>query len=428
MRQLAIQQPANRSNPTISTMQSLSLFELNEHIRRVLALNFPEAIWVRAEVAQLNESRGHFYFSLVQKSEEGDSIIAKSEGVLWASQFRSLRRKHGKLLEELLQENLELLIKVNIDFHEQYGMKLIVEDIDPTFTYGKLAMQRQAILNELHKKKLLGRNSQLDLPTVLQKIAVLSNDNAAGYHDFINQLKSNNYGFHFDLKLFPIALQGVNVETETLNQLEKVKKRKKEFDCVVIIRGGGSKLDLAGFDSLEIAKAIAKFKLPVFTGIGHEIDESIADMVAHSSLKTPTAVAEFLITHNASFEEQLVLNWLQINQASIQVLQSAKLDLERITHGIQSAVGETIRNHSRMIDFISQEIPALTKNRLKNENSKLNHLAQITDSLSLEKTLQRGYSITMKKGKTIMDASKLSKGDELETRFKKGKIKSSVKK
>ncbi len=153
-------------------MQSLSLFELNEHIRRVLALNFPEAIWVRVEVAQLNESRGHFYFSLVQKSEEGDSILAKAEGALWASQFRALRRKHGKLLEELLQENLELLLKVNVDFHEQYGMKLIVEDIDPTFTYGKLAMQRQAILNELHKKKLLGKNSQLDLPAVLQKIAV----------------------------------------------------------------------------------------------------------------------------------------------------------------------------------------------------------------------------------------------------------------
>lgn len=409
-------------------MQSLSLFELNEHIRRVLALNFPEAIWVRAEVAQLNESRGHFYFSLVQKSEEGDSILAKADAALWASQFRSLRRKHGKLLEELLQENLELLIKVNIDFHEQYGMKLTVQDIDPTFTYGKLAMQRQAILNELHKKKLLGKNSKLNLPAVLQKIAILSNDSAAGYHDFINQLKSNNYGFHYEMTLFPIALQGANVEVETLAQLERIKKRKKEFDCVVIIRGGGSKLDLAGFDSLEIAKAIAKFKLPVFTGIGHEIDESVADMVAHSSLKTPTAVAEFLISHNVGFEEKLVMNWLQINQSSGQILQSAKIDLERIAQNIQSAAGETIRNHSRMLDFIGQEIPTVVKNRLKTENSKLDHLSQISESLSVEKTLNRGFSITTKRGKIVIDPSKTKVGEELETRLKKGVLKSKVSK
>jgi len=170
-------------------MTSISLFELNEHIRRVLALNFSEAVWVRAEVGQLKESRGHFYFHLVQKSEETGEMIAKSDAVLWGTKFRSLARKHGSLIHDLLREDLELLLQVQVDFHESYGFKLMVEDIDPNFTLGKLAIERQQILGKLKKKRLLEKNSLIQTPTVIQRIAVLSNSTAAGYHDFINQIK-----------------------------------------------------------------------------------------------------------------------------------------------------------------------------------------------------------------------------------------------
>ena len=407
-------------------MTSISLFELNEHIRRALALNFPDAVWIRAEVGQLKESRGHFYFNLVQKSEETDELIARSDAVLWGRKFKSLARQHGSLINDLLQEGLELLLKVQVEFHESFGFKLMVEDIDPNFTLGKLAIERQKVLGKLKKKRLLEKNSLLATPTVLQRIAVLSNSTAAGYHDFINQIQSNTYGHDYELELFPIALQGAKVEGEILEKFEIISNRKKEFDCVVIIRGGGSKIDLAAFDSFEIGKTIANFKLPVFTGIGHEIDEGIADYVAHTALKTPTAVAEFIISHNAYFEEQLMRNWLQIREINTQILREAKLQLENIHQNIKHLSLENIRNQKRMIDYMEQEIPRAAKGVLKTEKSKVDNLEKLCKTLSPEQILNRGYSITTKNGKVIKDAKELKKGAVVKTILKKGTIKSKI--
>lgn len=407
-------------------MTSISLFELNEHIRRVLALNFSQAVWVRAEVGQLKESRGHFYFNLVQKSEETDELLARSEAVLWGGKFRSLARKHGSLIHDLLREDLELLLQVQVEFHELYGFKLLVEDIDPNFTLGKLAIERQAILGKLKKKRLLEKNSLLPMPIVLQRIAVLSNSTAAGYHDFINQIKTNKYGHHYELELFPIALQGARVEEEILAQFEIIKSRKADFDCVVIIRGGGSKIDLASFDNFEVGKTIANFKLPVFTGIGHEIDEGIADFVAHTALKTPTAVAEFIVSHNGYFEEQLVRHWLTIREINSQVLNNAQQNLEIIRQNIKSLSEETIRNQKRMLDYIEQEIPRAAKGVLKTESSKIDNLEKLCKTLSPEQILKRGYSITTKDGKVIKNSKDLKKGAVVKTILKKGSIQSKV--
>ncbi len=407
-------------------MTSISLFELNEHIRRVLALNFSEAVWVRAEVGQLRESRGHFYFTLIQKSEETEELIAKSDAVLWGSKFRSMARKHGSLIHDLLREDLELMLKVQVEFHESYGFKLLVEDIDPNFTLGKLAIERQAILRKLKKKRLLEKNSLLSMPVVLQRIAVLSNSTAAGYHDFINQIKTNKYGHHFELELFPIALQGVNVEKEILAQFEIIKSRKADFDCVVIIRGGGSKIDLAAFDNFEIGKTIANFKLPVFTGIGHEIDEGIADFVAHTALKTPTAVAEFIVSHNGYFEEQLVRHWLSIREINSQVLSTAQQNLEVISQNIKFLTEETIRNQKRMLDYIEQEIPRAAGSSIKSAGTTIDNLERLCETLSPEAVLKRGYSITSKNGKVITNSEDIQKGDLIETKLKKGTITSKV--
>ena len=228
------------------------------------------------------------------------------------------------------------------------------------------------------------------------------------------------------MELFPIALQGPKVEGEILEKFEIIKKRKKEFDCVVIIRGGGSKIDLASFDSFEIGKAIANFKLPIFTGIGHEIDEGIADYVAHTALKTPTAVAEFILSHNAYFEEQLMRYWLQIREINSRILQQAKLNLESIHQNIKHFSLENIRNQKRMIDYIEEEIPRAAKNILKTEKLNIKNLEKLCQSLSPEQILKRGYSITTKDGKVIKNVKELSKGEVVKTILREGNFKSKV--
>ena len=410
-------------------MQSISLFELNEHIRRVLALNFSEAIWVRAEVGQLKNSRGHFFFSLIEKSESNEQVVAKAEAALWQSQYNRLRRQYGKKqLDELLQENIELLLKLRVDFHEQYGLKLIIEDIDPTYTHGKLALQRQAVLEKLHKKNYLNKNSRLTLPPVVQNIAILSNEQAAGYHDFVMQLGSNKFEYDYELTLFPIALQGAAVERELLAQIGEISKSKGAFDCIVLVRGGGSKLDLAAFDSYEVAVAIAKSKLPVLTGIGHEIDESIADVVAHTALKTPTAVAEFLINHAAEFEQNLINHWYEIADAGSKMIHASKMELEALFQTINTSAKYKLNLKTQLLDFIKQEVPILASRKLKDASLRLENLSQLCVSLSPKKVLERGYSITEKNGAILTDANQAAKGDLVKSHLKRGIIISKVEK
>ena len=277
-------------------MQSYSLFELNEYVRRVFALNFQEAIWVRCEIAQINASRGHFYLNLIEKSSEKETVIAQSSAILWAGQYRQLRRKYKKLLDSLLQNGIAILIQVKVDFDERYGLKLLIEDIDPSYTVGQMELKRQAILETLLKKGLLEVNSRIRLPKAIQRIAIISSESAAGLQDYLNHLAINAYGYQFSNQLFSAAMQGANVEKEVLQQLKKIALLKENYDVVIIIRGGGSKLDLAAFDNLELGMAIAKFPLPVLVGIGHEIDETILDRVAHTSLKTQPPLQTFLLT------------------------------------------------------------------------------------------------------------------------------------
>ena len=269
----------------IENNNQLSLFELNEYVRQVIALNFAEAIWVSAELAQVNVSKGHYWIDIIEKSELTGEIIAQSSAVLWQREYRRIKAKMPLQIEGILQQGRQVLLKVSVEFSERYGYKLIVQDIDPAFTLGKLELERQATINTLVKANLIQKNKQLPRPPVLQRIAVISSENAAGYHDFCAQIDNNPYGYAFDYQLFKAAMQGVQTEYEVLAQLARIQEKKDKFEAVIIIRGGGAKLDLAAFDSLEIAKAVANFPLPVFAGIGHEIDETVLDLVAHLSLK-----------------------------------------------------------------------------------------------------------------------------------------------
>jgi len=407
-------------------MESYSLYDLNEYIRQVMHLNFPDTLWVKAEVAQIKESRGQYYLTLIQKSEDSEKIIAQIDAMIWGQTYWLLRKRLKNTLSELLQEGLELLLNVRIDFNERYGLKLIIEDVDPTYTIGKLEIKRQQILEDLLKANLLNKNNQLNLPPVVQRLAVLSSNTAAGLQDYLAQLKNNSYGYSFRNILFPIAVQGIHVEKELLAQLKKIAARKGEFDAVVIIRGGGSKIDLGGFDSFDLGKAIAKFSLPVIVGIGHEIDETILDRVAHTSLKTPTAVAEFLIRKTLHFESWLLENKAYLQNTAAMQLQEEVATLQQMKRLLVMATQGQLKEEQFALNQLTKHLPIVVKHHLKYEQTKLTQLNKICTLLAPTAIMKRGYTQTYTNGKMLISSKKIKEGTILETQFIDGSIKSKV--
>ena len=410
-----------------------TLFELNEYIRRIIALNFSEALWISCELAQVSESRGHLYLSLVEK-EEGDAtsgtgdekIIAQSEAVLWATDIRRLKRKLGAQFEKILKPGLQVLIFVKVEFHERYGLKLRVQDLDPAFTIGKLELLRQQTLEQLKKKGLLQKNKQKQLPVVLQRIAVISSERAAGYQDFQVQLINNPYNYKIEPVLLNASMQGDLVRKEVVTRLNEVNANAAYFDCVVLIRGGGSKLDLVAFDNEELCVAIANCKIPVITGIGHDIDETIADQVAYHSLKTPTAVSEWIIQQNLYFEMEILEYGRSIKRISEDILKTSDLTLERMTQEVKGAAALPIQNQKRMLEYIEKELPRSVSSILKTKHTALNHFETILDLVNPEKVLKRGFSMTLKNGKPVLKAKDLKTEEVIETVFADGSVKSKV--
>lgn len=406
-------------------MQSYTLYELLEFIRRVLALNVPKAIWVVCEIAQCNESRGHYYLNLIEKQEEDGDIVAKSEAVIWQNQYRQLKRKLGKELDNLLQEGVEVKLQVRVDFHERYGFKIVIEDIDPIYTLGKLELQRRKIIEALQEGDLLGRNEEHPLPAVIQRVALISSKTAAGYADFINQLSDNVYGYHYDWTLFPAAMQGQSTSIEIRNQLKKIRIY-GGYDCVVITRGGGARLDLMAFDDFELCKTVAEFQIPVLTGLGHETDDCLLDLVAHTPIKTPTAVAEFLISHNMRFESMLLQLGQDLFLNSQNQINNEQLWLEEAKQVLRWQSQSVLNNESQSLTHINSAIKQLTNNKVRSEQDVLHHLEELNHLLSTEETLRRGYSLTIKDGKILRDTKGMKKGEQVETQLSKGKLISEV--
>ena len=381
-------------------MDSYSLFELNEYIRRVIALNFAEPIWVHAEISQISENRGQFYLNLVEKEEDGEQVIAQSAAVIWYKNVLFLKKKLGKVLDSLLVDGTQVKVKVRVDHHERYGMKLVIEDIDPKYTIGQLELARQAIIDKLDKKGLIDLNAGIPLPTVLQKIAIISSPTAAGYKDFLAQIEQNLYDYEFDLQLFPAAMQGHKTRTEVTRALKQIND-KGIYDCIVLIRGGGSKMDLSGFDDYDIGAAIAASDIPVLTGIGHQIDNTVADIVAHTSIKTPTAVADFLIEHNSYFEGALLTLEGQIFQMSTHIIQRERMQLMQIEAAITHAVRMDILELNMSIKTIEESLQASARRTLTTADAQLTQIQQSLTLLDPQNILQRGFAAIKQKGKYI---------------------------
>ncbi len=413
----------------MSNDTTYSLYELNEYVRRVLLLNFEDPLWIRCELSQVRESRGHLYMELIQQDEDGQAPIAQASAILWNARYRELGKRYGyQILEQILQAGAELRLKIKVDFHERYGYKLMVEDLDPDFTLGQNALKKQRTLEQLLAEGRLEKNRQIPLPLVLQRLAILSSSEAAGYKDFVHQLSDNPLQYRFKTTLFPTAVQGQRVETEMCSQLRNISRRKKQFDAVVIIRGGGSRTDLMAFDSYALAKEIADMPLPVITGIGHEIDSSIADLVAHTAVKTPTAAAAFILEHNEHFEAKLLDIRLQINQMASSYAQMARLQLNQLTEQIRWTSREQIQQALHQLNQLSESFPRLARQLIQNQNRQLHFFQQQIRALDPQSVLRRGFSITRCQGKIVMDVSRLPKGSTLHTQFYRGSATSIVKK
>ncbi|MBL7798351.1 MAG: exodeoxyribonuclease VII large subunit [Saprospiraceae bacterium] len=408
-------------------MQTYSLLDLQAYIRQVFALNFQEPLWITAEIAQAGRSRGHVFLNLVQKGEgAGADIAASAQAVLWQRDYQRLRLSAGLALDEVLQEGREVRLCVRVDYHEQYGLRLLVTDADPAYTFGRLELRRRQTLDTLRQLGLLERNRALPLPTVLQRIAVLSSEGAAGFQDFRQHLAQNPFGFAFHCQLFSTAVQGAALEPEMIAALAVVAARREQFDCVVILRGGGARLDLGGFDALELCKAAATLPLPLFTGIGHDTDQTLLDLVAHSALKTPTAVADFLVQHNLFFENSLLRLAEQFRAAADRHLTAGSLGLSNLESAISWSARARVRTARQQVDVAATGLPVLAQRRIRHAATDLQRAEAICAALHPDATLRRGFSLTFKNGKVLTHADSVASGDVLETRLQDGKVVSRV--
>lgn len=404
-----------------------SLFDLGTLIKRVLSLNFQDKIWVKAEIASCKVVRGIAYLDLIEKEEgQSDKIIAQQSAVIWQGALQKLNGKLSEPITGFLENGREVLVLVQIDFNVRYGLKLVIEDIDPAYTLGKLFQQRQELEKMIFAEKLHEPNKLIPLAPVIQRIAVLSNEQAAGYQDFVHQLTQNSMNYAFSLTLFPISLQGTLVEETVLTQLAAILKATTPVDVVLILRGGGSKLDLAGFDSIKICRAISSFPIKIITGIGHEMDETLSDIVAGISLKTPTAVAEYLLYHNQNFEASLQKMVLRINDKTRSKLQQSKLRLLRCQHELSLRPMRVIDRTNTKLQNIQQYLPNLVINRLKKEEVKLSFFERLISLVTISNTLKRGFSITqlLPGNKPLNDS--VMPDMEVETIWEKGSFRSIV--
>jgi exodeoxyribonuclease VII large subunit len=404
-----------------------SLYDLGTLIKRVLSLNFQDKIWVKAEIAACKVVRGIAYLDLIEKEEgQSDKIIAQQSAVIWQGTLQKLNGKLSEPITGFLETGREVLVLVQIDFNARYGLKLVIDDIDPAYTLGKLFQQRKELEKLIYIEKLHEPNKRIELTPVIQKIAVLSNDQAAGYHDFVHQLSENAMNYAFSLTLFPISLQGTLVEETVITQLKEILKSENTFDVVLILRGGGSKLDLAGFDSLHICRAISSFPIKIITGIGHEVDETLSDLVAGISLKTPTAVAEYLLYHNQTFEASIQQMVVKINDIAKNKVQQEKLRILRFQHELSLRPMRVIDKTNTKLEYIHKYLPNLVNNRLKKEKVKLSYIDRLISLVNISNTLKRGFSIT----KVLPDHKPLNDGFkanmEIETLWEKGNFRSII--
>ncbi|KAA6334505.1 Exodeoxyribonuclease 7 large subunit [termite gut metagenome] len=408
----------------------LSLFELNFLVRKNLKQCLPDRYWMQAELSEVhaNASSGHCYVEFVQKSPQNNSLVAKARGTIWANVFQLLKPYFEETTGQVFTSGIKVLVQVAVEFHELYGYSLTVHDIDPAYTLGDMVRRRREILKQLEEEGVLTLNKELPIPPVPKRIAVISSASAAGYGDFCHQLQHNSREFSFYTELFPAIMQGSQVEETLLAALDKIHSRVEEFDVVVIIRGGGATSDLSGFDTYLLAASCAQFALPIVTGIGHERDDTLLDMVAHTRVKTPTAAAEFLINQMNETADTLVHLKERLRASVSFRIEQEKRHLNLLRNRIPSSAFACLSDAKLALLTSKNDLNRAITSSLSSQKHRLDMLRQRISDASPERLLSRGYSITMKEGRVVTDVSQLSIGDVFTTRLAKGEITGAVNK
>lgn len=410
----------------------------------------PDSYWVEAELLDCHEGNGHCYMELVQKDEYSNTPVARARANCWRNTWMRLRPRFEKVTGQRLHAGMKVLLLVKATFHPAYGFSWNIIDIDPTYTMGDLARRRQEIIAALKEEGVFDLNKSIGIPMFAQRIAVISSETAAGYGDFCGQLADNPYGFQFSTRLFPAVMQGEMVEQSVISALDSINAEIEEFDVVVIIRGGGATSDLSGFDTLALAENVANFPLPVITGIGHDRDESVLDMISCVRVKTPTAAADFLISNLADTlatiedlghrlvthikerlsEEKVRMSAMQSLLPTLFYRRKARETdiISSLSARIQTATARRLQAESARIDGISQRLPLYATSRLDREKHRLEMISQRADAVNPIHILRRGYSIVLHEGKAVRDSALLSPGDSIDIVMAEGKILAEVKK
>ena len=382
--------------------------------------------WVEAELSEVRESRGHCYMELVQKEELTNTPIARASAKCWRSTWSMVEPYFLRTTGQALRAGMKVRLKVYPQFHEAFGFSWIVTDVDATYTLGDMAKRRQDIIRQLKEEGVFDLQKSLRLPLFCQHIAVISSETAAGYGDFSAQLRDNEYGFHFSTRLFPAIMQGEQVEQSIIAALDGIYRQIDDFDCVVIIRGGGATADMSGFDTLALAENVAQFPIPIITGIGHDRDECVLDMVSHTRVKTPTAAAALLIDNLKQVLDTLTDTQQRITRYTQLKLSTLKAQLGNLQSSIPHLLTVIMTRQHTRIDTLAQRIPLLADRRLTQEKHRLELMSEKVKMLDPSLLLKRGYSITLKDGHVVKDARQVQAGDEIETRLSKGTIKSII--
>ena len=409
------------------SQQHYSLLQLNQLVRDVLEDALPDEYWVEAELSECREHGGHCYMELIEKDEHSNTPVARASAKCWRQTWVMVKPYFERTTGQPLRAGMKVLLRVYAQFHEAYGFSWIVSDIDPTYTLGDMARKRQEIIRLLKEEGVFDMQRELHIPIFAKRIAIISAQNAAGYGDFCRQLEDNDYGFRFEVTLFPAIMQGEQVEASVVDALNKIYQRIGDFDVVCILRGGGATADLSGFDTLALAENVAQFPLPVITGIGHERDESILDMVANTRVKTPTAAAALLIDNLLRVLEQLDDASHRIVYAINQRLTNQKTRIATLTTLIPTLALRLVSNQRHRIETTENRLPIAIERRLTNQKHLLESISLKLQGFDPQLLLSRGYSITLHNGRAVRDPQQLKAGDEIETRVEKGNIKSIVK-
>lgn len=398
----------------------ITLSELLSDVKRALAERFPLGVWISAEIGELKENRysGHCYLELIEKGDKEGTPKAKASAAIWRSRWGAIASYFREATGSDLRAGMSVLLKVSVSFHEAYGLSLVVSDIDPAYTLGESERRKRETIAALEADGVLELNQELPFPTVIQRVAVISSATAAGLQDFRNHLSESPY--RIEATLFGAIVQGTTAEESIIAALEEIASREEEFDAVAIIRGGGSQSDLECFNTYRLCSHIAQFPLPVLTGIGHDKDTSVADMVAARALKTPTAVADFIVATADDFIGKAEGVYGQIATLATHTITTHTAALTLFSARLANNSSMALSECSMQLERSQMRLGHACQRVIEAHHNRLSLAESATRASSPERILSMGFSVVRSNGKTITDASLLPEGTKVEITLHKG--------